>query len=823
MAPGPLAAQQRAPGSSEVPPPHSAGRADPSFRVPHPPDAGALGRFSGAYPQRGGGVYTRLPRRPSRGEGSAFLEPFLGSREDSTEFSCSPPPGRYPPPSRSPREALPANAAESLARAKRQLRRTLATAEGEERRLVQVFCGACATTLGLVLFALLFQYDAMFVIDGRDVFTQEHHTVTFFHTKLWRRQALVEDAQWTRISAPSSRALSPPASAAGRLLSSSDWPRLPAVPPGVLSAVEVGSASFASSLAAALSSQPQQPLGASHAASPASQSPVSVASAAASSSAAADFSSRSPPLAAAPFRDHAKRESGGQRAFPKAPQPEHEAKPASNFLQGRKQADKRESRPGLLRKVGADGVVTDEPILSSGFSAAVGESPISSEGGSARGGSTEEAGRSSGGESLSLPVPSPSLGPSATDPAPDKEAAHHQSSSFSSSPTSSLSKLDLEHQREIQEGSVSLLLSSYHACKAFTCDDGRLASFFSFSCFSSFLVSPCFIVGGTAYVTVSAYLCCLVCGSCAMCGFLFLFAVYRSPEEVEDRETRKASRETGGRSCPADRKLGMTRDACSGDQSRGAEPFSASSRCLRPPPPTAPCQPRGQTMQGDGECAYAAPQSAPPLQALAPLSCPSPSFSAPPAFALHAAVMMPAHAGGRPAASELGTEREHELSRAFATREVKPSFCSSGGGWKGRTRSGRGGEAAALNGGERGGEDRQLTLWIVRARTVATMGLLNACNLSSMIVFEYCMLRNIIRDSGTNAQYRDGLNDLLNAQKAPRQNFTDFSVSLGPASYLLLALVPLLFLQRFCLSGLREAHRRFARARFAFQTFLSGT
>ncbi|CBZ49713.1 conserved hypothetical protein [Neospora caninum Liverpool] len=83
------------------------------------------------------------------------------------------------------------------------------------------------------------------------------------------------------------------------------------------------------------------------------------------------------------------------------------------------------------------------------------------------------------------------------------------------------------------------------------------------------------------------------------------------------------------------------------------------------------------------------------------------------------------------------------------------------------------------------------------------MGLLNACSLASMIFFEYAMLRNVMQNSGTNEAYTNGLNDLLPAETW-RQNFLDFSVSLGPASYCLLALSPLLFLQRLCLVGLRD-------------------
>ncbi|EPR57756.1 hypothetical protein TGPRC2_295970 [Toxoplasma gondii TgCatPRC2] len=93
-----------------------------------------------------------------------------------------------------------------------------------------------------------------------------------------------------------------------------------------------------------------------------------------------------------------------------------------------------------------------------------------------------------------------------------------------------------------------------------------------------------------------------------------------------------------------------------------------------------------------------------------------------------------------------------------------------------------------------------------------------------MIVFEYLMLRTVIQNSGTNEAYTNGLNDLLPAETW-RQNFLDFSVSLGPASYCLLALVPLLFLQRLCLSGLREIREKqeftYLHHRYLDQNFFS--
>ncbi|CBZ49712.1 conserved hypothetical protein [Neospora caninum Liverpool] len=55
----------------------------------------------------------------------------------------------------------------------------------------------------LVPFSPFFCCSHRFLIDGRDVFTQEHHVVTFFHTKLWRREAVVERQEGTHMQLPS--------------------------------------------------------------------------------------------------------------------------------------------------------------------------------------------------------------------------------------------------------------------------------------------------------------------------------------------------------------------------------------------------------------------------------------------------------------------------------------------------------------------------------------------------------------------------------------------------------------------------------------------
>ncbi|KFG57523.1 putative transmembrane protein [Toxoplasma gondii RUB] len=453
-------------------------------------------------------------------------------------------------------------------------------------------------------------------------------------------------------------------------------------------------------------------------------------------------------------------------------------------------------------------------------------------------------------QSLSFSAPSlpPSFASSSSTPetrARDEELAPPLNASSSSSHSQPVSK----HRHEVQEQNVNILLASYNACKTFTCGDGRFTSFFSLSCFSGFLVSPCFVVGGTAYVTVSAYLCYLFCGGCAVFGLIFLFGMYRSPveEEVEvDKNgstlalalasftpalTRPGSslrhccggeklvRKMSSASSPAaprnernleEKKQERTRATNESDQMR--KHSSGASR--HPPSSGLPSFPR----QGD-EALTIGPelqsvlrsqtsndwrrpdslsverQHLPPFlrsswsrlfsffsfsREHTPLRGCLPSFSSSRSQnAVHSQyVHLPAHrsavlylspaCGGQRGGRDLtgGANRGYEREDPSPPRS---SSAQRGGGG-----AHRGGEArGAQEGGDRGTQRPQGVRWLAWTLRLATVGLLNACNLASMIVFEYLMLRTVIQNSGTNEAYTNGLNDLLPAETW-RQNFLDF-------------------------------------------------
>lgn len=65
---------------------------------------------------------------------------------------------------------------------------------------------------------------------------------------------------------------------------------------------------------------------------------------------------------------------------------------------------------------------------------------------------------------------------------------------------------------------------------------------------------------------------------------------------------------------------------------------------------------------------------------------------------------------------------------------------------------------------------KRLASWV---RKIVTLTLLNVCNVTCMLIFEYILLRNVLAGSGQIQLYRQSLSLLLPAA-APRENFSSF-------------------------------------------------
>lgn len=69
-----------------------------------------------------------------------------------------------------------------------------------------------------------------------------------------------------------------------------------------------------------------------------------------------------------------------------------------------------------------------------------------------------------------------------------------------------------------------------------------------------------------------------------------------------------------------------------------------------------------------------------------------------------------------------------------------------------------------------GNTGKKLASWVYR---IVTLTLLNVCNVTCMLIFEYILLRNVLAGSGQIRVYRQSLSLLLPAA-APRENFSSF-------------------------------------------------
>ncbi|PHJ25790.1 transmembrane protein [Cystoisospora suis] len=502
-------------------------------------------------------------------------------------------------------------------------------------------------------------------------------------------------------------------------------------------------------------------------------------------------------------------------------------------------------------------------------------------------------------------------------------------------PPSSLSSSSSPGISHVEEKTSNLLLLAWEACGVFTCGDGSVSAFLSFSCFSSFLASPCFVVGGTAYTTVSSFISCLLCAICGISGFLFLYSVsspsssssgrllypancrslppanelrcsslsHRSAplldentprDSSEDRKETEVGRMSGhSREKTRVSNKGEKRDAnlppangveasqgylrpgeneepqfARGDTGKRRDDFSSESRAEHHRGLVCGVDEEGKTLDGivvappcKNEVTSFTEEEEVPQQKRKSSQVKCTYTSLPSAAVLGTAEGK----GGRPRGNKQDSQyrlrdesQAENLSRSRQLQingDVKssqqqrqrspflpPSLGSAstvlpykgrGGGREGYIElagepsgddyTGRHGKRTSRHSERRGRypdeswslrysleEDsgntgKKLASWVYR---IVTLTLLNVCNVTCMLIFEYILLRNVLAGSGQIRVYRQSLSLLLPAA-APRENFSSFSVEVGPATYGILVLVLLVLAQRLCLSALNNEKQRY--------------